>query len=149
MHVPFMGEAAGMKQMLVWSLYPCLLILSPSFFSRGFPLTEGRGTEKGLVLLSDLSVSPPRPLPPQQRHYILPLLLVLLATVPRQQSHGNRAPRQQRAVCLPNGAAIGRTGAQALHPEQTETSPTETELSSQQTAGTVQENQGGFCKNGE
>lgn len=41
--------------------------------------------------------------------------------------------------CLPNGAAIGRTSSQALHPEQTETPPTETELPSEQTAGTVKE----------
>lgn len=40
--------------------------------------------------------------------------------------------------CLPNGAAIGRTSAPALHPEQTETSPTKIELPSQQAAGTVQ-----------
>lgn len=41
--------------------------------------------------------------------------------------------------CLPNGAAIGRTSSQALHPEQTETPPTETQLPSEQTAGTVKE----------
>lgn len=54
--------------------------------------------------------------------------------------HGNSVP------CLPNGAAIGRTSAQALHPEQTETSPTKTELSSQQTTGTVREDQRGSVK---
>lgn len=47
--------------------------------------------------------------------------------------HSNSVP------CLPNGAAIGRTSSQALHPEQTETPPTETELPSEQTAGTVKE----------
>lgn len=41
--------------------------------------------------------------------------------------------------CLPNGAAIGRTSSQALHPEQTETPPAETQLPSEQTAGTVKE----------
>ena len=48
--------------------------------------------------------------------------------------------------CLPNGAAIGRTSSQALHPEQTETSPTKTELPSHQTAGTVQDDQRGLVK---
>lgn len=48
--------------------------------------------------------------------------------------------------CLPNGAAIGRTSSQALHPKQAETSPTKTELSSQQTAGTVQEDKRGLVK---
>lgn len=48
--------------------------------------------------------------------------------------------------CLPNGAAIGRTSAQALHPEQTETPSSKTELSSQQTAGTVTDDQRGFVK---
>lgn len=46
--------------------------------------------------------------------------------------------------CLPNGAAIGRTSAPALHPEQTETSPTKIELPSQQAAGTVEKGTAGF-----
>lgn len=54
--------------------------------------------------------------------------------------HSNSVP------CLPNGAAIGRTSAQALHPEQTETPPTKTELPSQQAAGTVKKDQLGFVK---
>lgn len=74
----------------------CLLWISSPSCSHGFSL-RGAGAEKGEALLSNLSVSPAWPLPPQRRHYIL-LVPALLATVPRQQSQGNRAPRQQRAV---------------------------------------------------
>lgn len=53
-------------------------------FSHSLPL-RGEGAEKGEVLLSELSVLPAWPRPPQWRHYIL-LVLLLLATVPQQQT---------------------------------------------------------------
>lgn len=60
-------------------------------------LSEGGGEEKGEAPCCQICQSSSAwPLLPWWRQWIL--LLVLLATVPRQQSHGNGAPRQRSAV---------------------------------------------------
>lgn len=139
---------AWMKHMSVWSPYPCL-VASSCFITIFFPLMvfllqRGGGRERrGSVVrsVSLVSLAPPTSVEALHTAGAGALSNGASATEPQQQRlHGNSVP------CLPNGAAIGRTSAQALHPEQTETSPTKTELSSQQTAGTVKENQIGFCK---
>lgn len=98
-------------------------------------LSEGRGEggeegEKGEVLLSALvSLAPPTTAEALHTAGAAALSNGASAT----ELHSNSVP------CLPNGAAIGRTSSPALHPEQTEAPPTETQLPSEQTAGTVKE----------
>lgn len=91
--------------------------------------------------MSDLSAWPAPPTSVEALHTAGALSNGASATeTAATELHGNSVP------CLPNGAAIGRTSSQALHPEQTETPPTKTELSSQQTAGTVHGVQRGSVK---
>lgn len=93
MHVPFMGEAAGMKQMLVWSLYPCLLILSPSFFPPWYSSHRGEGDRERLGSVVR-SVSLATPAPPTSAEALH------TATAARALSNGASAtePRQQSST---------------------------------------------------
>lgn len=132
-----------MKQMWVRSLYYTLFASSyfMTIFFSWSPSQRGGGKERrGSVVrsVSLASLAPPTTVEALHTAGAPALSNGASAT----ELHSNSVP------CLPNGAAIGRTSAQALHPEQTETPPTKTELPSEQTAGTVKEDQWGFCEDG-
>lgn len=113
--------------------FPCFLCFITIFFSwspsqRG---EAGRGGGRGSVVRSVSLVSLAPPTTVEALH---------TAGAPALSNGASATELHSNSVqCLPNGAAIGRTSSQALHPEQTETPPTETELPSEQTAGTVKE----------
>lgn len=122
------------------SLSLCLFLFCHHLFLMVF-LSEGRGQRKARFCCQICQSSQPGPSPP-------PSLEALHTAGARALSNGASATElhSNSVPCLPNGAAIGRTSAQALHPEQTETPPTKTELPSQQTTGNVKEDQRGFVK---